>query len=307
MRCREPDERTTAHTIDLAMSAGVLPIPLVRLSPLRTSHGGETMAGLFVQIDCSLLNQPRWRVLSYEARLFYIQLIAWSLEQGHGRFSTESFFAELSLEALGNGCEPTAFDLMGQLAKPNVHLVEWDEKADSWCLVGFDDRYGTMMSQRDGNRIRAQRARDKKRDVTANSTRDVRERNGVTSRDRNGANVDVDVESYVEQPAESKPPSKETQDPVKGLSLYEQDAKLLKAWPKLYSTWLHLADGNSAWIDQQITAAHSWEIANPKRRKKDRPRFLNGWITRNWASRQAAGPPSRELPLYTSSDTEGTS
>ena len=261
------------------------------------------MPGLFAQIDCSLLNQPKWRILTMESRLFYIQLLAWAVEQCSGEFKVSQFQdQDLSDQVLGLGIDIDTYSTWPIiLALHESDLIDMEEGSETFAIHGFDERYESMIEQKRHARERAQRVRDKKRDVTQSSQRDVRERNGTD------VDVDVDVESYVEQPAESKPPSKETQDPVKGLSLYEQDAKLLKAWPKLYSTWLHLADGNSAWIDQQITAAHSWEIANPKRRKKDRPRFLNGWITRNWASRQATGPPSRELPLYTSSDTEGTS
>jgi hypothetical protein len=76
-----------------------------------------------------------------------------------------------------------------------------------------------------------------------------------------------------------------------GLELYEVDDKLcsrfeknMKAWKKAYP-----------FLDvlQEIRKAHAWEMANPKRRKKDRARFIANWLSRADESRAKRGKANR--------------
>ena len=62
------------------------------------------------------------------------------------------------------------------------------------------------------------------------------------------------------------------------LSLYQQDQNLLKRLPELARTWrIAYPQLNST---TEIAKAHAWETANPHKQKKDRPRFLNAWLSK---------------------------
>ena len=63
-----------------------------------------------------------------------------------------------------------------------------------------------------------------------------------------------------------------------GLELYEVDNKLLKKWAQLTAAWKASCPGVN--IKTEVAKAHAWEIANPQRRKKDRGRFLNTWLSK---------------------------
>jgi hypothetical protein len=65
---------------------------------------------------------------------------------------------------------------------------------------------------------------------------------------------------------------------ISGLELYEADLKLCRAWPELLTSWERAYPGFD--INTEIAKAHAWEVANPSRRKKDRPRFLTNWLAR---------------------------
>lgn len=71
---------------------------------------------------------------------------------------------------------------------------------------------------------------------------------------------------------------------LKGLVLYEADANLCRRWPELVLAWSKSYPGVN--IPSEVANAHAWEVANPTRRKKDRPKFLNGWFGR----KQDRGP-----------------
>jgi len=87
---------------------------------------------------------------------------------------------------------------------------------------------------------------------------------------------------------ESKAPKKVVPDLVHGLELYEKDTKLCSALPDLLRTWERAYPDVD--IPAEIAKAHAWEVANPAKRKKDRPRFLNGWLARAANKRQADVP-----------------
>ena len=65
---------------------------------------------------------------------------------------------------------------------------------------------------------------------------------------------------------------------LKGLNLYENNENLLKLWPELIEAWKNAFPGIN--IIAEVKAAHAWEVANPKRRKVDKARFLQNWMSR---------------------------
>jgi len=65
---------------------------------------------------------------------------------------------------------------------------------------------------------------------------------------------------------------------LRGLELYEKDPKLCNRWPSLLHSWRQAYKDVD--ILAEVTKAHAWELANPARRKKDRARFLTGWLSR---------------------------
>ncbi len=65
---------------------------------------------------------------------------------------------------------------------------------------------------------------------------------------------------------------------LQGLALYEKDKKLIQAWPEL-KVALEKANPGVV-VKLEVAKAHAWEVANPQRRKRDRPRFLTSWMAR---------------------------
>ena len=65
---------------------------------------------------------------------------------------------------------------------------------------------------------------------------------------------------------------------LKCLTLYETNERLLKLWPELVGAWKNAFPGID--IVAEVKAAHAWEVANPKRRKVDKARFLQNWMAR---------------------------
>jgi len=61
-----------------------------------------------------------------------------------------------------------------------------------------------------------------------------------------------------------------------GLELYETDAKLIQQWPGLMNAWERAYPGID--IAAEVAKAHAWEMANPKKRKKNRAAFLGRWL-----------------------------
>jgi len=62
------------------------------------------------------------------------------------------------------------------------------------------------------------------------------------------------------------------------LELYRADLKLCNRWPSLLHSWRQAYKDVD--ILAEVTKAHAWELANPARRKKNRARFLTGWLSR---------------------------
>ncbi len=65
---------------------------------------------------------------------------------------------------------------------------------------------------------------------------------------------------------------------LKGLDLYEVDSKLCKKLPTLMPAWIEAFPGVD--VAAEIKKAHVWELANPTKQKKNRPRFLQNWLNR---------------------------
>jgi len=76
------------------------------------------------------------------------------------------------------------------------------------------------------------------------------------------------------------------------LELYRTDSKLLAKWPALSKAWNTSCPGVD--IKTEVAKAHAWEVANPKRRKVDKARFLNSWLTR--AQDSSVGKPNARKP-----------
>lgn len=81
-------------------------------------------------------------------------------------------------------------------------------------------------------------------------------------------------------PEPSKTPLRADEIPkaLRGLSLYETDRKLIAQYPALVMGWRVAYPGVD--VEAEITKAHAWELANPKNRKINRPRFLNAWLAK---------------------------
>ena len=65
---------------------------------------------------------------------------------------------------------------------------------------------------------------------------------------------------------------------LEGLDLYEKNAKLCKKWPELVKAWQKAYPNID--IMAEVARAHAWEVARPRRRKRDKARFMDGWLRR---------------------------
>lgn len=83
---------------------------------------------------------------------------------------------------------------------------------------------------------------------------------------------------------------------LQGLELYRTDSKLLNAWPRMLPAWKTACPGVD--VVAQIVKAHTWELANPKHRKRDRLRFLTNWMNR------AQDDASKRAPLRANPGSE---
>ena len=86
---------------------------------------------------------------------------------------------------------------------------------------------------------------------------------------------------------------------LKGLTLYEANEKLCKRWPELYPCWLVSYPGVD--VMAEVRKAHAWEMANSLRRKVDKCRFLNLWLSKaqDAPSRIAGNGPRNDFqPKY---------
>ena len=61
-----------------------------------------------------------------------------------------------------------------------------------------------------------------------------------------------------------------------GLELYESHPTLCRDFPGLLKAWEKAYPGVD--VRGEVRKAHAWEVANPKRRKRNKTRFLNNWL-----------------------------
>ena len=88
-------------------------------------------------------------------------------------------------------------------------------------------------------------------------------------------------------PEQSRPKEKKRKEKniLSGLDLYEDDNKLCSEIDSLMETWTEAYPGVD--IMAEIRKAHAWEMSNPAKRKKDRKRFLNSWLSRSVSKESA--------------------
>ncbi len=89
----------------------------------------------------------------------------------------------------------------------------------------------------------------------------------------------------------AKTPSAAPPPELSGLTLYEQDSKLCAQWATLLPAWRKAYPGVD--VVAEARKAHTWELANPTRIKKNRARFLNTWLSKAQDQPRAPVQPSR--------------
>jgi len=62
------------------------------------------------------------------------------------------------------------------------------------------------------------------------------------------------------------------------LELYAEDQKLCDRWATLLPVWVKAYPGVD--VVAEVRKANAWEVANPEKRKVNRPRFLTNWLSR---------------------------
>ena len=177
---------------------------------------------------------------------------------------------------LGLGWED-AHGIIMELFSMGVCEINEDPERDKnvTCHAVF-----TVMSRRllrEGHKrtLARQRQRDRrerqkeKGDVTPTVT-DISNSNSNS----NSRNQKKTSSSGQSRPSAPLPCPPELQD----LELYRDDEKLKKRWAELLPAWVTAHPGID--VMAEIRKAHSWEVSNPTKRKKDRARFLGGWLGR---------------------------
>lgn len=115
--------------------------------------------------------------------------------------------------------------------------------------------------------------------------KEIREKQAVRSEvNRENANKrwhgDEPTETEEPTPGPEEPAAQPVgiPDELAGLTLYAADAKLCKRWAELKTAWQQACPGID--VLAEVRKAHAWEVANPKKVKKDRARFLGSWMNR---------------------------
>jgi uncharacterized protein YdaU (DUF1376 family) len=89
---------------------------------------------------------------------------------------------------------------------------------------------------------------------------------------------------------------------LRDLPLYAADKALCRRWPELYESLKAACPGVD--VLAEIAQAHSWEVANPKKRKKNRTRFLQSWLNRA-QDRRSRPTPGKLAPFAPTEDDLG--
>ncbi len=96
--------------------------------------------------------------------------------------------------------------------------------------------------------------------------------NGMEWNGMEGKRKNVSCAEPAKAPAPAPPIPPELQD----LPLYREDKRLHRKWPELLPAWKAACPGID--VMAQVRRAHAWEVGNPQRRKRNRPRFLTNWM-----------------------------
>jgi len=105
------------------------------------------------------------------------------------------------------------------------------------------------------------------------------DRQGASNNNVNNGNAVKNVQTTTMARSDAGASSShEIPDDLKDLELYEVDKKLCAAWPAFRKAQELACPGVD--IVAATRRAHAWEIANPKKRKKLRTRFLSSWFAR---------------------------
>lgn len=72
------------------------------------------------------------------------------------------------------------------------------------------------------------------------------------------------------------PPDPPIPPELANLALYRVDKKLCARWPELIAAWTEAYPNLN--VPKTVASAHAWEVANVKRRKRDKARFLQSWL-----------------------------
>lgn len=88
---------------------------------------------------------------------------------------------------------------------------------------------------------------------------------------------------YLMKKAKRRRQAKEADDgriprELKDLELYAADRRLCLRWERLFVSWKAAFPGLD--VLKEVRTAHAWEVSNPQRAKRDRPRFLQNWLSR---------------------------
>ncbi len=81
------------------------------------------------------------------------------------------------------------------------------------------------------------------------------------------------------EPSKTPAPTPPVPPELGALELYRTDEKLIRQFPTLLAAWRAAYPGIS--VEGEIRKAHAWEVANPSMRKKNRPRFLQNWLSKS--------------------------
>lgn len=220
------------------------------------------------RLDIGFLRHPKTHALRAalkdpRAHDYLLNLMAWAaaVEDDRGYFQAADI---VESEALWRG-KP------GLLVQAMLKTGWLDKAADGFLLHGWEERNGAEI--RRGVRKRDAKRAERHRSNPGNGPETARDipgtvpptRRDVTRRD------EQDEQVYLEEsPEPGKPGSEPALRTVEGTP-YRIPEKAWEAW---------LASYPAVSVADECRKAHAWEMANPKRRKVDKLRFLNSWLAR---------------------------
>lgn len=70
----------------------------------------------------------------------------------------------------------------------------------------------------------------------------------------------------------------ETTPDLNQIPLFGENEKFREKWEENYRTWLSVFTAINVW--DAIRRCHAWEVANPRKRHKNKIRFVLNWLSR---------------------------